>query len=81
VNVGTKYVVDFTADSRLEQVNITNLNFSGGSEVGFDSMGSPQDSTGTALSSNGKVTLTGGGETKKVIVEPVTGHVRITTVN
>ncbi len=80
VHKGTNYVVDFTADHRLDKVNISAVNFDPGSTqtVTFDSLGSPYSGTTTANDLNvGTVTLTVDGRTITVNVEPVTGYITI----
>ena len=47
------------------------------STISFDGRGTPYDSTGTALSSNASIPLTGESLTKTVIVTPVTGRVTV----
>jgi prepilin-type N-terminal cleavage/methylation domain-containing protein len=68
VNVGKLYSVDFANDSRVNQVNIDSVSFAG-SEVDFDSIGSP--------SSGGVVTLKAGGKTVTVTVEAGTGFISV----
>jgi prepilin-type N-terminal cleavage/methylation domain-containing protein len=70
------YVVNFGADQRLDQVNIVSASFDGTSGVIFDYLGSPYDLTAGALNS-GVVTLQGGGATRTVSVEPVTGFISV----
>ncbi len=68
VNAGEPYAVNFKADSRVSQVNINSVSFAG-SEVDFDSLGSP--------SSGGVVTLKAGGKTVTVSVEAATGFISV----
>ncbi len=79
VNPGT-FVVDFSTDSRLSQVNIVSADFDPDSSetITFDYLGSPYSGTGTAAPLNsGQITLQAGDFTLTVDVEPVTGYVTI----
>jgi prepilin-type N-terminal cleavage/methylation domain-containing protein len=69
VKKGFDYIVDFQSDTRLNRVDITGANFSGNSDVEFDSMGSPD--------SGGTVSLQAGGTTVTIMVEPITGYISI----
>ncbi len=73
---GVDYVVDFSADSRIDQVTISSVNFDSTNEVKFDYLGSPLDGGGGSLSS-GTVTLEANGQTMTIEVEPVTGYISI----
>ena len=66
VKVG-QFIVNFSADSRLDEVDITNVNFNSTSQVQFDRLGSP-DNAGT-------VTLQAGGATATITVEAETGYI------
>ena len=68
VNSGMLYMVNFKNDSRVSQVNIDSVSFAG-SEVDFDSVGSPN--------SGGVVTLKGGGKTVMVTVVEATGFISV----
>jgi type II secretion system protein H len=68
VNAGKPYAVNFKADSRVSQVNISSVSFAG-SEVDFDSVGSPN--------SGGVVTLKASGKTVTVTVEAGTGFISV----
>jgi hypothetical protein len=57
-------------------VNIVSANFDAGNRVKFDYLGSPFNSTGTALNS-GVVTLHVGNVDRTVRVEPVTGFITV----
>jgi prepilin-type N-terminal cleavage/methylation domain-containing protein len=70
------YVVKFSSDGRLDQVSVTSANFDGGSVVRFNYLGEPYNSS-SALVSEGVITLTAGGLSKKVRVQPVTGFITI----
>jgi len=69
VKKGFDYIVDFQSDTRLNRVDITGANFSGNSDVEFDSMGSPDN--------GGTVSLQAGGTTVTIMVEPITGYISI----
>lgn len=70
------YIVNFAGDGRLDQVSITSVDFDGGNIVGFDYLGTPSNSS-SGLVSEGVITLTAGGVSKTVRVQPVTGFVTI----
>ena len=78
VNVGSTYVVNFANDSRLDQVDITSANFDATPTVMFDYLGSPYNAGGLGSPLNsGVVSLSAGGSTLNVNVEPVTGYISI----
>jgi prepilin-type N-terminal cleavage/methylation domain-containing protein len=72
VKKGFLYEMDFSNDSRLGKVDITNINFDGASFVEFDCLGSPVD-----LDNVGTITLNADGSTAAISVEPVTGYISI----
>jgi prepilin-type N-terminal cleavage/methylation domain-containing protein len=76
IKAGFQYVVNFRSDSRLNSVNLATANFDGTNTIKFDYLGSPYNGNGTSLNS-GTITLQGGGSTMTIIVEPVTGYIRI----
>lgn len=78
VKKGFDYVVNFSTDGRLGQVDIVSVNFDGTSTVSFDYLGSPYNGAAspTALNS-GVVTLGAGGASRTVSVTPVTGFISI----
>lgn len=69
VKKGFRYVINFSNDSRLNRVDITNVDFNTTQKVTFDCLGSPID--------GGAVTLQADGTTKTIRVEPVTGFISI----
>jgi prepilin-type N-terminal cleavage/methylation domain-containing protein len=69
VKKGFDYVIDFQNDSRLNKVDITNIDFNSTQRVQFDCLGSP-DNAGT-------ISLEAKGTTVRIIVEPVTGFISI----
>ena len=78
VKKGFAYTVNFAADSRLSQVDILSANFGDATgKVGFDYLGSPYNGSGNPLNI-GVITLSAGGATMMVNVEPVTGYITIT---
>jgi len=79
VKIGFNYEVNFSSDSRLDEVDIVNADFDGASEIKFDYLGSPYDGSGSALTS-GMVTLQAAGTTMRISVEPVTGYISITNL-
>ncbi len=70
------YVVNFAKDSRLSQVKISSVDFDGTVTVSFDYLGSPRRADDGYLNT-GSVTLSAGGATMTVNVEPVTGYITI----
>lgn len=69
VKKGFGYVIDLEAEG-LDQVDITDADFSGAWKVKFDYLGSPD--------SGGTVTIQGGSTTVTISVEPVTGFITVT---
>jgi len=69
VKKGFDYVVDFRNDSRLNKVDITNVDFNATGRVKFDFLGSPDN--------GGIISLQAGEMTSIVRVEPVTGFISI----
>lgn len=57
-------------------VTFTGITFDAGTEVGFDWVGKPYNSTSAALSAAGTITLSAGGYT--VTVQPSTGLAKVT---
>lgn len=68
-------LIDYDTDSNYEGVILSSTNF--GDQISFDYLGTPYDSTDTALSSPGTVTLEYGPDTQDVTIEPNTGGVKI----
>ncbi|MHC4124881.1 MAG: GspH/FimT family pseudopilin [Planctomycetota bacterium] len=78
VKKGFSYAVDFSNDSRLDRVDISSADFDSGDEIRFDYMGSPKNSSGGDLSSDGIITLQADeGTVMTVEVEPVTGFITV----
>ncbi len=69
VKKGFDYIISFQNDSRLNKVDITNVNFNGTFGVKFDSLGSPDY--------GGTINLNANGPTATITVEPVTGYISI----
>lgn len=67
VKKGFNYIVSFPNDSRLNKVDVTNVNFNTTQRVRFDSLGSPDN--------GGTVSLQAGNMTATITVEPVTGFI------
>jgi len=76
VKVGFDYVVDFSADSRLDQVDLSSVSFDATSTVKFNYLGSPYNGNDNPLNS-GSVVVTVGSVSKTISVEPVTGIVSV----
>ncbi len=69
VKKGFDYLIDFRGDSRLDKVDIADVDFNSTGLVTFDCLGSPD--------SGGIITLQAGGTTMRISVEPVTGFISI----
>ena len=69
VKKGFNYEIDFLNDSRLNRVDIMNVDFNMTSSVQFECLGSPDN--------GGTVIIQAGGATKTITVEPVTGFISI----
>ena len=76
VKKGFDYIIDFQNDSRLNKVDIEDVNFDTTSEVKFDYLGSPYNGANNPLNS-GVISLRAGQITVTVNVEPVTGFISI----
>ena len=76
VKKGFDYVIDFRNDSRLNKVDIADVDFDATSEIKFDYLGSPYNGGDTPLNS-GVINLQAGGITTTIAVEPVTGFISI----
>jgi prepilin-type N-terminal cleavage/methylation domain-containing protein len=75
------YIVNFSADSRLDKVVIESADFDSSNTITFDSLGSPHSESGTNppyLSDVGVINLKAGDFTMTISVEPVTGFISIT---
>jgi len=69
VKKGFDYVVDFRSDSRLDKVDIADVDFNSEEAVKFYYLGSPDN--------GGVITLQADGTTVTIIVEAVTGFISI----
>jgi len=69
VKKGFDYEVNFSNDSRLNKVDVDNVNFNSTSTVTFDYLGTPDN--------GGDITLEADGVIVTITVEPVTGFVTI----
>jgi type II secretion system protein H len=76
VRKGFDYVIDFRADSRLNKVDIVDVDFDSTSEIKFDYLGSPYNGSNNPLNS-GVISLQARTTTATVRVEPVTGFISI----
>lgn len=76
VKKGFDYVINFTSDSRLDKVDIVDVDFDTTDTVKFDYLGSPYNGSGNSLN-NGVITLAAGGVTVTINVEAVTGFISI----
>lgn len=75
-NGSGKTFVQYLNTGELTGVTMTGATFDAGSEIGFDWVGKPYNSTSAALSAAGTVTLSVGGYT--VTVQPSTGLAKVT---
>lgn len=72
------YAVNFAADTRLNRVDISSVSFDTSDTISFDYLGSPNSGSGSGSPLNsGVITLSAGGSTMTVNVEPVTGYITI----
>lgn len=76
VKKGFNYVVDFRNDSRLNRVDIVDVDFDATSEIKFDYLGSPYNGNDNPLNS-GVINLQAAGATATITVEPVTGFISV----
>ena len=80
VMAGHDYRVDYANDSRTKNVRIESVNFDGGAKVWFDRLGAPYSGPDkdnlTALNS-GRVNVQAGDKIMTILVEPITGKIRI----
>lgn len=76
VKIGFPYTADYRGDSRLSKVDLFTASFDGTDKIIFDYLGSPYNGGNTPLNS-GSVAFQGGGITMTVLIEPVTGYIRI----
>jgi len=67
VKKGFNYIMSFPNDSRLNRVNVTNVDFNTTQRVQFDCLGSPDN--------GGTINLQAGDMTATITVEPVTGFI------
>jgi len=80
VKKGFPYIVNFSSDSRLNKVDILQVNFDGtGNVVKFDYLGSPYTYNGSnnPLVNTASIVLQAGGSISTITVEPVTGFILI----
>ena len=71
------YKINFSTDSRLNKVDIVDVDFDGSYEIRFDYMGEPKISDGTGLQTQGVINLCAGETNITIEVEPVTGFILI----
>jgi prepilin-type N-terminal cleavage/methylation domain-containing protein len=76
VKKGFKYVVNFSTDSRVSEVDIADVDFDSTSEVKFDYLGSPYNGGRSPLNS-GVIRLQANERTAIINVEPVTGFISV----
>lgn len=73
---GQDFTVNLSQD--YSGISISNVSISGGSQVEFNPYGAPYtDKTGSALTSTGIITLSGGGPTASVCISPESGRIDI----
>lgn len=76
VKKGFDYVIDFRNNSRLNKVDITQVDFDSTAQVEFDYLGGVYNGSGGALNS-GEVRLQAGSHSMTINVAPVTGYITI----
>ena len=69
VKKGFKYIMDFSSDSRVGEVEIASADFGGSNTVAFDYLGSPDN--------GGTIVLQAGDRSMTITVAPVTGYITI----
>jgi len=67
--------IDYDTDSHYAGVDLFSTDF--GDQLSFDYLGTPYDSSNTALSGPGRVVLQQGADTQNITIEPNTGAVKI----
>lgn len=80
VKKGFNYIIDFQNDSRLNKVDIENVDFDpgSGSTITFNYLGSPYSGSGISNPLNsGVITLKAGNMAATINIEPVTGFISI----
>lgn len=78
MNPSAQYIVDFSNNSRLSRVNLSVASFDGSSTITFDYLGSPYSGSGMSTPmTSGNISLIVDGNNVQVLVEPVTGYIRI----
>ena len=76
VKKGFVYIVNFSSDSRLSRVDISQADFDGTNVIKFDYLGSPYSGSGNPLNTGG-IVLHAGGSISTIAIEPVTGFILI----
>ena len=76
VKKGFDYVVSFLSDSRLNKVDIEDVDFDATREIKFDYLGSPYNGNSTPMNS-GVISLRAGQMTATINIEPITGFISI----
>jgi prepilin-type N-terminal cleavage/methylation domain-containing protein len=76
VKKGFPYIVNFSSDSRLSRVDISQADFDGTNVIKFDYLGSPYNGHGNPLNA-ASIVLHAGGSISTITVEPVTGFILI----
>ncbi|MFA5239932.1 MAG: GspH/FimT family pseudopilin [Phycisphaerae bacterium] len=79
VKKGFDYKVDFSSNSRLNNVVIDSADFDSSNTITFDYLGSPYSGSGISNPLNGgTISIRAGNFTMNINVEPVTGFISIT---
>jgi type II secretion system protein H len=72
----SNYQVSYKNQNGLAQVDLVSADFDGTSVVKFNYIGAPYNASGWPLTS-GTISLSGGGVTITITVDPMTGYIRV----
>jgi Tfp pilus assembly protein FimT len=76
MKVGKDYEVNYKNENGLTQVDLVSVDFDGTAAVKFNYIGAPYNGNGGPLTS-GTISLSGGGVTLTITVDPMTGYIRV----
>jgi prepilin-type N-terminal cleavage/methylation domain-containing protein len=73
------FVIDFAAESHVDSVTISSVDFNSNQTITFDYLGAPYSgqSTGAGLNGSGQISLQADSYSMTINVEPITGYVTI----
>ena len=69
------FIVDYQSEAHYKGIDLASTSF--GDRLEFDSLGRPYNSGGILTTSSEEVELQSGGETRKVLITPNTGAIRV----